>query len=63
MAYPFQPLNSKKLEELSRIIEETKQKENSHYLQKDYLFPDSIISKTSRPVTDQPCNHLQTDNS
>jgi len=63
MAYPFQPLNKKKLKELSRIIKEPKHNVNTDRLQKDYLFPDSVISKTTRPVTDQTCNHLQTNNS
>ena len=63
MAYPFQPLSKKKLKKLSRIIKEPKQKVKTKRLQKDCLLPDSIISKTTHPVTDQPCKHLQTDNS
>jgi len=62
-AYPFQPMSKKKLKKLCRIMKEPKHNVNADRLHKDYLFPDSIISKTTRPVTDQSCSHLQTDNS
>jgi len=62
-AYPFQPMSKKKLKQLSMIIKEPKHNIDTQRLQKDYLFPDSIISKTPRPVRDQTCNNLQTDNS
>lgn len=62
-AYPFQPLSMKKLKQLSRIVKEPNHNINTHRRQKEFIFPDSVISKTTRPVSDQTRNHLQTGNS
>jgi hypothetical protein len=62
-AYPFQPLSNQRLKQLSRSIKESKHNANTNSLQKDSTFPDSVISKTTRPVSDQACNHPQADNS
>ena len=62
-AYPFQPMSKKKLKQLSMIIKEPKHNVNTHRLQKDFILPDNIIPDTTRPVTDQTCNHPQIDNS
>ncbi len=61
-AYPFRPMSNERLKDLSGIIKDFKPTDTES-LQKDHLFPDSIISKTTCPVTDQTCNHPQTDNS
>ena len=61
-AYPFQPLSKKKLKKLSRIVKEPKHNVNSKRLHKKLIFPDNIISKTTRPVTDQTSNHPQIKN-
>ena len=58
MAYPFQPLSKKKLKQLSRIMKEPKHNVKTNRLQKLFILPD-----TTRPVTDQPSNHPQTENS
>jgi hypothetical protein len=63
MAYPFQPLSKKKLKKLSRIVKEPKQNVKTKRLQKVFILPENIISKRNRSVSDQTCNHLQTDNS
>ncbi len=63
MAYPFQPMSRRKLKQLSAIIEELNHNTDADPCHKDFTLPDNIISDTTRPVTDQPCNHVQTDNS
>ena len=62
-AYPFQPLTTEKLEQLSGIIKEFKSNVNTQRLRKDYDLPDKIISKVIRSASDQSSNHPQTDNS
>jgi hypothetical protein len=62
MAYPFQPMSKKKLKQLSRSIKEHKHNANTHRLQKDFIFPDNIISKTTRSVTDETSNNPQIKN-
>ena len=62
-AYPFQPMSKKKFKRLCRIMKETNHKVNSHRRQKEFVFPDSVISKTTCPVSYQVCDHPQIDNS
>ena len=62
-AYPFQPMSDERLKQLSGIIKDFKHNVDTQRLQKDYIFPDSVISKRNRSVTDQSSNHPQTDNS
>jgi hypothetical protein len=47
----------------SSLIKEFKHNVDTQRLRKDSTFPDSVISKTTRPVSDQASNHPQTDNS
>ena len=61
-AYPFQPLSKKKLKQLSRSIKESKHNVNTNRLHKNLIFPDNIISKTTRSVTDETSNHPQIKN-
>ncbi len=62
MAHPFCPMSKEEFKK-SSLIKEFKHNVDTQRLRKDSTFPDSVISKTTRPVSDQASNHPQTDNS